>query len=130
MGTNRKVLDELLSQTRTVGMPGGSEIVLTTPTQSALAGVRNASAELDLTDANATYAGLCHVATLAVAATLILDGEAHPSGDEVVAGRLVRLAVDGEEDVLFASDLTRTALELCGVLEPGRKGEGGESPPA
>ena len=73
----------------------------------------------------------CAVATKAVAATLIVEGERHPSGDEATAGRLVRhaLAVAGKGADVLTLPLTAAALELCGFSpDLGATEEGG--PPA
>ena len=133
MGTDKQTLDELLSQTRSVGL-AGCEIILTTPSQEACARVRHAAfgkTAGGLAMPEDVYGTVSRVAVLAVAATLIVGDEVHPSGNEVQAARLVRLAVADDADVLFGSDLTRTALELCGVFpKPKAEGEGSEDPPA
>lgn len=131
MGTDPKILEELLSQTRKVGVEG-VEVILTTPSQVDSARVRRAAADLAPAGASPAemYEAACECATQAVAATLLLDGHKHPTGDRTVAGRLVRLAVADETDVLFGSDLTREALELCGMTPNPGKGEDGQDPPA
>ena len=127
MGTDKTTLDELLGQRRTVGV-AGCEIVLTTPSQEACAEVRRVAfgqTRGGLAMPEDVYGTVSEVAVLAVAATLVVGDEVHPSGDRMQAARLVRLAVGDAADVLFGSDLTKTALELCGVMPaPKAKGKG------
>ena len=165
-GTDRKTLEELLSQYREVGVQG-CPITLTTPEamgsaavgramlrradamipiaervervkERAKGGRRRKGAPVEpaappvLDEAAAFFEASCEVATLAVAATLIKEGERHPSGDRADAGRLVRLALAeaGKGADVMTLPLVAAALELCGFV-PGAEGEGEEGgPPA
>ena len=151
--TDRRVLDELLSHRRIAGVEG-CEIVLTTPAQDAAARVRGMAMahgemevdaakraaprgkrkrpEPDMDAYRAMYASASALAVAAVAATLIVGDEVHPSGDEVQAGRLVARATGAGMDVL-GTDLAVKAMELCGLSPVAKEGdaagEGGDADP-
>lgn len=139
--TDRQVLDELLSDVRVAGVQG-AEVLLTTPGQEAAAQVRALAMEAAPPDSKGKepgaaelrryYAAASELAVCAVAATLIVGDEKHPSGDRVQASRLVKVAT-GDGVGVLGTDLAKKALELCGLMpedaEQDAAGEDGAQDP-
>ena len=138
--TSRQVLDELFADRKLVGV-AGCEIYLAKPSAEMRSAVHIAHAELqdhvlarpkdeeqDMEWTRKSVALHERVATLAVAATFIVEDEAHPSGDMAQAGRLIGAACETDDGVVpsMRTDLVREALLLCAIILPPLPKEGEE----
>ena len=122
-GTDPKSLEELLSDTRIVGV-AGVEIVLGLPTNESVADIRVQLARVStqdtsvqgLVDASERFREWSKLATKVVAATLLIGDDPFPCCDERKAGQLItKLSVKGQPWEVFKTDLLQTALDLCGI---------------
>ena len=130
-GTDKASLDDLLSDTRTIGVEG-VEIVLGIPEH--VNRIRLEKMTIDISEAmndedrkrNEVPIMLVEMATLAVASTLLVGKSKRPCNDLKLAGQLLAKAEAGNAS-LNKSELARTALELCGIER--KKKEDAQDPP-